>query len=107
MSDIVRLIVADALPPVESEDRLGGVTHGVIAKAIAKTALEIPADQFAAQLEVVIGAVQAIAGRVKAEVAEYGVDEITIGIAVTGEGSVGVATAGVEASIEVRLKRRV
>lgn len=106
MTNTIKLIITDAPPPSGTEDRLGGKTHGDIRRAVARATLDVSADEFATQLEAVISVVQTIAGRLKTQVAEYSADEITIGLAVSGEGSIGVATAGVEASIQVSLKRR-
>jgi hypothetical protein len=106
VSDTVRLIVAEASQTTGTEDRLGGATHGVISRILGRAALDVSVEQFAAQLETVVSAVQAIAARLKAGVAEYSAEEITIGIAISGDGNIGVATAGVEASIQVTLKRR-
>jgi hypothetical protein len=36
---------------------------------------------------------------------EWGLNEITVGLAITAEGTIGVATAGVEASIELKFLR--
>jgi RNase H-fold protein (predicted Holliday junction resolvase) len=87
-------------------DRGGGATHGAVDKVAAKVGNAISYDSFAAQLEKILAQVQSLATRVKAGIGEYSADEIAIGLAVSAEGSIGIATAGIEASIEVTLKRR-
>jgi Trypsin-co-occurring domain 1 len=107
MPKSIPLISVSAPPPQPPVDRGGGEPHGVIKRAVAEVARSIPYEDFATQLESVIGSVQAVADRLKADIAEYSAEEITIGLAVSGEGTIGVATVGVEASIQVTLKRRV
>jgi hypothetical protein len=99
-------LIVMSTPPIQAPvDRGGGETHGVISRAVAEVSRSIPYDEFSLQLESVIGSVQAVADRLRANVAEYSAEEITIGLAVSGEGTIGVATVGVEASIQVTLKR--
>jgi hypothetical protein len=87
-------------------DRLGGETHGVVASAVNRIAGNIPADAFAAKFTEIIENVRTIAENLKTSVGGYEAEEITIGLAVTAEGNIGIATAGVEASIEVYLRRK-
>jgi hypothetical protein len=105
MDDHITLILASPRPAADTADRMGGETHGIITKALGKATIDVSAEEFKSQLEKVIGLVQTVAARLKAQVADYTADEITIGLAVSAEGSVGIATAGVEASIHVNLKR--
>lgn len=107
MPDSITLIVPTAAVAAPIEDRGGGEQHGFISGAVASVTRSIPSEQFAAQMEAVIGQVHAIAERLKGAVGEYSAEEITIGLAVSAEGTIGVATAGMEASIEVKLTRHV
>jgi hypothetical protein len=107
MTESIKLIVVSPPAPTGERDRLGGQTHGVVSHALAKAAeIDVPTERFASQLQSVIGMVQGVSDRLKDRVGSYSAEEITIGLAISGEGSIGVATAGVEASIEVTLKRR-
>src|SRR5262245_51644392 len=105
MAHSITLIVPTAAAAAAIQDRGQGEQHGLVGNAVASVTRSIPSEQFAAQMEAVIGQVQAIAARLKSAVAEYSADEIKIGLAVSAEGTIGVATAGMEASIEVTLKR--
>jgi hypothetical protein len=88
------------------DDRMGGEQHGFIPRIFTGVTKNVPAEQFGVQMEQVIGKVREVSARLKSEVGEYNVEEIKIGLAVSTEGTIGVATAGVEASIEVTLKRK-
>jgi len=106
MADSINLISVGVPVTPAGGDRFGGQEQGFIERAAAGVAKSIPYDQFAVQMEEVIGKVHAVAERLKAEVGEYSADEIKIGLAVSTEGTIGVATVGVEATIEVVLKRK-
>lgn len=105
MDSFVTLVVAQAPETAAPSDRLGGETHGIIRSAFGRT-VDIPYERFSDQLEKAIELVQKVAERVKAQVADYAADEISIGLAISAEGSIGIATAGVEASVHVTFKRR-
>jgi hypothetical protein len=104
MTGKIRLIIEE--PAAAMEDRFGGERHGVISRALGRSALDVPVDRFTSELEAVVSAVQSVTSRLKAGVGEFFVEEVTIALGVSAEGSIGVATAGVEASINVSLKRR-
>lgn len=106
MDAITLITLKTPAPGARPVDRGQGEAHG-FAKGIAERAAEaVPVQKFSEELDKVIGQVKAIASKVKDGVADYSADEIKIGLAVTAEGSIGVATVGVEATIEVTLKKR-
>jgi Trypsin-co-occurring domain 1 len=105
MSAAIPLIVLTAPAVDVPVDRGGGEPQGFIKRAVEEVTRAVPYEQFAARLEDIIDKVQAVAHRLKAEVADFVPEEITIGLAVSGEGDIGVATAGVEASIKITFKR--
>lgn len=81
-------------------DRGGGQTHG-IAERIAKT-VEVDAGMLQANILEAMGAVEETLSNLPQSIsANWKLDNITIGLSISAEGSVGIATAGVEASIEV------
>lgn len=106
MSDTIPLIgtvqQATEQPP---DDRETGHLHGFFRRSAAVVTANIPAEQFGEQLEKVMANVQSVAERFKGKMGEYSAEEIKIGLAVSAEGTIGVATAGAEASIEIKLKR--
>ncbi|HEX7152217.1 MAG TPA: CU044_2847 family protein [Thermoanaerobaculia bacterium] len=106
MADSIPLIGLVVPVAEDGGDRFGGQEQGFVEGAAARVVKSISPEQFAAQMEQVIGTVRLVAERLKAGVGDYSTDEITIGLAVSAEGSIGVATAGVEASIQVTLKRK-
>ena len=106
MAEQINLIYLESPDATIPVDRGGGETHGMIKGVVKRVTRAIPYEDFATELEKVMGQVQAAARSLRAEVEGYEADEISIGLAVSGEGDIGVATAGVEASIEVTFKRK-
>jgi hypothetical protein len=106
MSESITIISARSVnaAPLE-QDRAGGQSHGLIPSVVDGVARKIDSEQFLRQVEEAVEKVRAIAERIKGRAGEFEADEITIGLAVSGEGSVGVATVGAEASIEITFKR--
>lgn len=108
------LLISPAPPSVavgSSADRLGGVEHGRIRDATAALlarAVHIENIEPAAFANRLSGAVeqtaQAIRLKVASTIGDFRVEEIKLSFAVSAEGHIGVATAGMEASIEVTLK---
>jgi hypothetical protein len=102
----ITIITIKSVGTVLSEaDRKGFEDHGLIPSVVDGVARKIESEQFLRQVEEAVEKVRAIAERIKGRVGEFEADEITIGLAVSGEGSVGVATVGAEASIEITFKR--
>lgn len=106
MSESITLISLPSEAPRVSGDRLGGEAHGVVTTTLTKIAKNIPIENFSEKFIEIIDKVKVIAENLKVGVGGYEAEEITIGLAVTGEGNIGIATAGVEASIEVCLRRK-
>ncbi len=104
MDQSITLISLPSEPRIP-EDRLDGKGHGLISKTVTKVTSAIPLDKFSEQFGEIVDKVRSIAEHLKTGVGGYEAEEITIGLAVTGEGSIGIATVGVEASIEVCLRR--
>ena len=88
-----------------SVDRGGGEAQGAVTTMAAKLANSIPIEGFSEKFVEIIDKVKVIAENLKVGVGGYEAEEITINLAVTAEGNIGIATAGVEASIEVCLRR--
>lgn len=106
MDESITLISLPSQAHVVSGDRLGGEAHGVVTKTVTKIANSIPIDDFSEKFGEIIDKVRLIVEKIKGGVGGYEAEEITIGLAVTAEGDIGIATAGVEASIEVCLRRK-
>lgn len=108
MDDDLTLVVAPAGRSAvddEGTDRLGGVGHGAAERAV-KAVKSVSWEDFASQLRRIVSQTKLITEQVEAGIGAYEAREIAIGLAVTGEGTIGVATVGVEASISVTLRRR-
>jgi len=88
----------------EATDRGGGETHslrsfftGTVAKAV-----EISPDRLRADIGKCLAQMkQVFADLQRPSIDGWNVQHINIGLSISAEGSVGVATAGVEASIEI------
>ncbi len=106
MNNSITLISLPSQASGISGDRLGGEAHGVVTTTVNKIANNIPIENFSEKFVEIIDKVKTIAENLKVGVEGYEAEEITIGLAVTGEGNIGIATAGVEASIEVCLRRK-
>lgn len=106
MNKTITLISLQSQVQEISGDRLGGEPHGFVTTTVTKIANNIPIENFSDKFVEIIDKVKVIAENLKVGVGEYEAEEITIGLAVTAEGKIGIATAGVEASIEVCLRRK-
>ena len=91
---------------VSGKDRLGGQEHGAIEWTRRLVAKPADVDQFAERLSTSISnAANILQEALGGKVGGYSVEEIAVSLAVTADGNIGIATAGVEASVEVTLKR--
>ena len=101
----IKLIVA-ATAAVEDEeiDRGGGETHslrsffgGTVAKAV-----EISPERLRTDIDKCLAQMKQVFAELKQPAIDgWKVEHINVGLSISAEGSVGVATAGVEASIEI------
>lgn len=105
MDSTITLIKPRTAPVAVGEDRGGGRADGLIPNVVEGITGKIDSTAFLARLKEAVDKGRAVVERLKDSVGEFEVDEITIGLAVSGEGSVGIATVGTEASIEVCFKR--
>ncbi|QHE87604.1 Pepco domain-containing protein [Hydrogenophaga sp. BPS33] len=81
-------------------DRLGGKTHGLVDR-LANT-VEVDAEKLRKNLEEAITKLDGALAKLPQAVSKnWKIENISVGLSVSAEGSVGIATAGVEASIEV------
>jgi hypothetical protein len=94
-------------------DREGAEEHGRVREAIKAlvgraTKIEsIDPEVFAERLSTsVADAAKAVQAKIFATIGQFSVEEVAISLAVTAEGDIGIASAGMKASIEVTLKRR-
>ncbi len=94
-------------------DRGGAEEHGRVTEAIkalvgkATNIEPIDPEVFAERLSTsVADAAKAVQAKIFATIGQFSVEEIAISLAVTAKGDIGIASAGMEASIEVTLKRR-
>jgi hypothetical protein len=92
---------------VPAGDRRGGQEHGAIEYVRKLFVKPVDAEAFAERLSDSISSTAAIMQRTFAErLGGYEIEQITLSLAVTAEGDIGIATAGVEASVSVSLKRK-
>jgi hypothetical protein len=100
----VTLIVAQTVTPSESPDRGGGETHsfpGFITNTVSR-AVEVDPELLRANIIKSLDQMKQIFAKLKGPtVPGWKVQGISVGLTISAEGSVGVATAGVEASIEI------
>jgi hypothetical protein len=102
----VTLIVplAETQPP--AGDRAGGQTHSLKSIAINLAAKAVSEDALREGLEAALGQVRTLFANLRTQAVEgWQVESLSVSLAITAEGSVGVATAGAEASIEVTFQR--
>lgn len=101
---IMLIVATPAAGEQEKTDRGGGEAHslksfftGVMAKAVPIDPGKLRADigDCLAQLK------QVFADLKRPSIDGWSVENVTVGLSISAEGSVGVATAGVEASIEI------
>jgi hypothetical protein len=98
--------VGPSIPPEQQGDRLGGKEHGVITRILGLEAKPIDSAVFSDQLcESIASAANAVQSKVIKTLGKFSLEEIKISLAVTAEGHIGIASTGVEASIEVTLKQ--
>jgi hypothetical protein len=104
-NDKITLIVATTVAAADEEvDRGGGETHslrsffgGTVAKAV-----EIDPAKLRADIDKCLGQMKQMFADLKRPTIDgWKVEHINVGLTISAEGSVGVATAGVEASIEI------
>jgi hypothetical protein len=98
-------IIARVSAAASIGDRLDGVVHGPVTKIVEKVSKAIDADLFIVQINSIVEKVSMATSRIAKVAGEFSADEITIGLAITGEGSIGIATVGAEATIEIKFSR--
>lgn len=86
-------------------DRLGGVAQGGVVTGVANVIATITPAAFNQALAVIAGQLSAATAAMHGAVRGFEVSEISVALAVSADGSIGIATAGVEGSIEITLRR--
>ena len=105
-SDSIYLICPASQGPVPV-DRQGGESHGALATATNYVMKEAKIDQISSSLSAQALSLSAKLGEsLGRDLADYSVDEICLSLAVTVEGGIGIATAGVQGSVSLVLKRK-
>jgi len=89
----------------EEHGRIGEAVHKFIGRAVHITPIdpEIFAEKLSASLSHAAAAIQQ---KVATTFGSLTLDEITVSLAITADGDIGIATAGLEASIDVTFKRK-
>lgn len=103
---IVKVTDSFALDSIKTADRLGGRQHGMAGKVMQTVTDKVDARKFVRQLSSNLEEITRGLDSLNKVAGEFTADEITIGIAVSGEGSIGIATVGAEASIQVTFVRK-
>jgi hypothetical protein len=102
-NQITLIIPASSSHPNEHEDRGGGEQHGLkegIYRLTSKTTIN--SEKLSENLKSTLSQVDKILSIVgKTLTSEWKVESIAVGLSITAEGSIGIATAGVETSIEI------
>jgi len=101
-------LIVPAAAPSATVDKAGGELHtGALARMLGYKKVTIKPDSISADLEKLSDTVYIIADTIEAKKSgSFRVASIEIGLAISGEGSIGIATAGVEASVTVTLERK-
>jgi Trypsin-co-occurring domain 1 len=99
------LVDRDAIA-TDTGDRLGGKEHGAVAKAITTAVTNLDSEQFLKNVDIALDQVKLITDRIIQGANRLRAKEITLGLAISAEGSIGIATAGAEASIEITFEIR-
>ena len=103
----VTVIALEPIPP-QGIDRLGGETHGFWSSAKKVTTLTVNEDVLRQNLDAAIQQLQGVLrDAAKRAIEGWRLESITVSFAVSAEGSIGVATAGMEAGIEVTFSPKV
>lgn len=106
----IAIIVAATIEQGDAlaKDREGGETHGMKEFFQRKASeIKIDADELKRNIEETINKITDTLKDVGQTVSDnWKLDSISIGLSISAEGSVGIATAGVETSIEVSFSPR-
>ena len=100
----IKLIVSGEVErEVQSKDRAGGETHGLTDWVQRKASeIEIDTEKLKKNIQQTLGSIDHVLREVAHDFSDnWKLDSISVGLSVSAEGSVGIATAGVETSIEV------
>jgi hypothetical protein len=90
-----------------SSDRGGGETHGMFGMVSIFNKAPIKTASFTENLDSVLDGLEQVFARIALKtVSGWEVDGLSVSLAVSAEGSIGVATAGIEGGIEVSFKRK-
>jgi hypothetical protein len=104
-SKITLIIPEPIIPKDITRDRAGGETHGikeVLQRKLGKA--EIDVDKLKKNFEETMNKINNILQNVSETVSNnWELEGISIGLSISAEGSIGIATAGVETSIDVKL----
>jgi hypothetical protein len=109
MADELKIIVpvqpGVVVPQPVAVDRLGAQEHGnaELIQLNLSGYKAVPDDSF---LDKLMTPITKAMNAVEHTFSEFSMEEITISLAVTAEGDIGIASVGVESSIEVTFKRR-
>jgi hypothetical protein len=105
-TDVSLIVPADAELFVGRKDE-AKLHSGSIGRIFGYKKVEKTPESMRADLEKLSETVSTIAESLQAKQAgAFGVKTIEIGLAITAEGSIGIATAGVEASVSITLERK-
>jgi len=103
----VALIVPSGPSSTVHDDEGGELQTGAFARLLGYAKVEKSLDEMKADIAKLSDTVSVIASAMQTKQATgFEVKSIEIGLAINAEGSIGVATAGVEASITVTLERK-
>ena len=91
---------------IESVDRKGGETHSLRSAVAGLAKVDIDPDLLGRNLDRCLGQVEGLlVDLAKRTVKGWAIENISVSLAVSAEGSIGIATGGLEASIEVSFAR--
>ncbi|HKF47031.1 MAG TPA: hypothetical protein VKB38_06700 [Terracidiphilus sp.] len=108
-SDKLKIIVpvrrAEVQAPIQ-RDRQGGEQHSAEIISLNLSRYEATPVETASFLDKLMGPIDKAMRAIERSFKDFSLHEIKISLAVTAEGDIGIASAGVESSIEVTFQRR-
>lgn len=105
MGNKINLIVPNEVQQTQHVDREGGETNANFIRKFFKNEEPVDIDKIKYNLDQCLDGIRDIMTDLKQRVLDgWQLDGVSISLAVSAEGSIGIATAGVEASIEVSFK---
>jgi len=102
-------IITTALTPTITPIRGGGEEQSLVSNAVQKvsSSLEVNSQSITEQITKTIAIVNSAIDKLDEVSKKFPVEEITLSLAISADGDIGLVSAGAEATIEIKFKRSV